>query len=81
MAGEPAAAPVEENCVGEFRFYIDVQSFTFDVIVKDFQTAVADRDKSFLVAFPDDTDKAIVFVTKLSKQSQNLLLETRVIAR
>ena len=49
MSSKSAAAPVEENGVGEFRFHLDVQSFAFDVVEKDFQAAVADR--VFIVFF------------------------------
>jgi len=54
LSREACSTAVEEHRVGEFGFYVDVQTCAFDVLIEDFQAAVADGYKPFLAALADD---------------------------
>lgn len=62
LSRQSRATAVEENGVGEFRFWRDMQTCAFDVQEQDFQAVVADGNKPFLAAFAKNAEKAVVSV-------------------
>ena len=62
LSGQSCATTVEENGVGEFGLYVDVQPCAFNVLEQDFQAVVADGNKPFLAAFAKNAEKAVVSV-------------------
>lgn len=62
LTSKACSTAIEEDRVGEFRIWRDVKPCTLDVLVEDFQAAVADGHKSFLTALADDAEEAVVTV-------------------
>ena len=62
LSRQSRASAVEENRVGEFGFWRDMQTCAFDVLEQDFQAAFADGNKPFFAALADDAEKAVVSV-------------------
>ena len=69
LAREACATAVQKDGVGEFGLGRDVQPCAFNVLVEDFQAAVADRDEPFLAAFADDAQEAVFLVDIADLQS------------
>ena len=67
LSRQSRASAVEENRVGEFGLNVDVQPCAFDVLEEYFQTAIANGYKSFLAAFAEDAQEAVVpiYITDL----------------
>ena len=62
LSGEASASSVQKHGVGEFGLGVDVQPRTFDVLVEDFQAAVADGDEPFFAALADDAQEAVFLI-------------------
>ena len=62
LTGEACASTVQKDRVSEFGFGCDVQPRSLDVLVEDFQAAVADGNKPFLAALADDAQEAVFLI-------------------